>query len=198
MDDLDASVQGKLDADTEFQNSIASLSDEEKDQKISEKRSEVTKLLWKETQENLKKQAEIAENQRKRAEKAEKERKSGKSGDEPNDAPKSELSIADLYAFTNAKVHEEDVPEVLKAAKLLGKEPREALKDPIVQAILERENARRRTADATNTGTARRSNRQMSGDEILSDVKKGGELPDPGSREAEELYWARRGGKPSK
>ncbi len=200
MDDLDTLVQGKLDADTDFQSSLSNLADDEKNTAIEAKRKEILKSEWSTLSDAKKKAEESYQSQKTRAEKAEKAAKGGKKGDDEgnNSSKESELSMADVYAFTNAKVHEDDIAEVVKAAKLLDKEPREALKDPIVQAILEKKSAQRKTADAANTQQTRRANRQMTGNEILGDVRKGGDIPERGSTEAEELFWARRGGKPTK
>lgn len=196
MEDLDALVQGKIDADTEFQSSISTLTDEEKNQKISEKRSEITKVVWKETTEKLTKQQEIAENQRKRAEIAERNRKSGKSGDEPNDSPKeSNLSTQELYALMNAKVHLDDVEWLAKQSKLEGKPISDLLGNDEVQAVLKLRTEKRSTANATNTGKTRIGTTRPDGKTLLNELVKDGKVPAPGSQEAEDLFWARRGGK---
>lgn len=116
----------------------------------------------------------------------------------PKPAPKKEkeadLSTTDLYALMNAKVPQEDVEEVRRAAKALGVTVAEALKDPITTGILERRQTLRKTADATNTGIARPGSKKVTDEQLLSDASKG-ILPEKGSKEAEQLFWAKRGGK---
>ena len=89
-------------------------------------------------------------------------------------------------------VPQEDVDEVIKAAKLLGKTIQEALEDPTVKTILETRGEYRKTAEATNKKTARPSSHSPSSREILEKAEKG-EIPEPGTPEAEKLFLARRG-----
>lgn len=194
MEDLDAVVQGKLDADTEFQASIADLPEDEKTVAVSAKRSELSKAEYaaarKEAAENHKK----FEDQRTRAEKAEQEAKKKKpeGGDH---APKDpELSPKDLYALQKGDVHIDDFDEVVKAAKLLGKSVQEAMKDTTVQAILEKRVEHRKTAEANNHQPARPGQKKISDSDLLAKVSKG-EVPEPGSEDAERLFFLRRGGK---
>ena len=107
---------------------------------------------------------------------------------------KDDLSTTDLYALMNAKVPQEDVEEVVKAAKLLGKSVQEALKDETVKTILERREGYRKTSEATNNGTRRPATKTVTVDEIVTNASKG-IFPEKGSKEAEELFWARRGKK---
>ena len=106
----------------------------------------------------------------------------------------ADLSSKDLYALMQAQVPEDDVDEVQRTAKALGVSVSEALKDPVTKAILERRQALRKTADAANTTTARPSNKKVTPEEILKKAEEG-IIPDKGSTDAEELFWARRGGK---
>lgn len=106
----------------------------------------------------------------------------------------SDLSPIDLYALMEAKVPQEDVQEVVKAAQLLGKSIGDALKDTTVQAILKTRQEHRTSANAANTRTKRPSNSAPTDAEVLADASKG-KVPEKGSQEAEQLFWARRGGK---
>lgn len=107
---------------------------------------------------------------------------------------KKDLSSKDLYALMQASVPEEDVEEVTKAAKVLGVSIAEALKDSVTKTILERRASLRKTAEATNIAPARPTNKKVSGDELLSELAKGN-VPDKGSKDAEEIFWAKRGGR---
>jgi len=106
-----------------------------------------------------------------------------------------DISSTDLYTLVRADVHQDDVSEVVKAAKLLDVTVSEALEDSAVQAILEKRTAHRKAAQATNTKTARKSSHKPSDAEVVEEAKKGN-IPDKGSSEAEQLFWARRGGRP--
>lgn len=184
---LDAAVQAELDGDTEFQTSIAAITDETE---------RATAIEAKKTQVLAKKAPEFfakAEDQRKRAEIAEKKPPKPKDGDEPKE---DVLSTSDLYSLMNAKVAEEDVPEVQKAAKLLGKTIAETLKDDMVIAKLARNAELRASANALNTDPKRPGIKTATDAEILARAKAG-EVFKPGSAEAEQLFWAKRGGSKS-
>ena len=88
------------------------------------------------------------------------------------------LTTMDTIALINAKVTEkEDIDEVLDYAKLKGISVSEALKSTVVKTILSERVEQRRTAEATNTGTARRGSAQLSSEQILANASKG-RLPD--------------------
>lgn len=110
------------------------------------------------------------------------------------DSKVDNLNPLDLYALMEAKVPKEDVEEVIKASKLLGKSISEALQDPIVQGILKSKDEYRKTSEATATQTRRSGAKQVTDDEIIKKASNG-EIPESGSDEAERLFWARRGGK---
>ncbi|MDE2103081.1 MAG: hypothetical protein KGL39_37900 [Patescibacteria group bacterium] len=112
----------------------------------------------------------------------------------PKTSKEADLSPKDVMALMKAEVPEEDIEEVQKASKVLGVSIAEAIKDPVTKAVLERRAALRKTAQATNTSTARPSAKKVSGDELNKGLAKG-EVPDKGSSDAEELFWARRGGR---
>lgn len=107
----------------------------------------------------------------------------------------NDLSSKDLYAMVKADVHEEDFDEVIRAAKTLGKPIADALKDDVVKALLDTRKQHRETAKATNTKAARPSVKSVTDDELTQNLSKA-TVPEPGSKEAEQLFWARRGGKP--
>jgi len=192
--EFDTLIEQKIEEDTEFQDSLVDLEDDDKEQAIKEKREEVIRQEWQNLSETAKKKAELADNYKTRAEKAEAEAKKAKPAEKEikNDNP--DISSKDIYTLIDAKVPREDVEEVVKAAKLLGKTIDEALKDDVVKTILSNRQEFRKTSEATNTTTARPGTKKVSDEEILGKASKG-EFPDKGSEEADRLFWARRGGK---
>lgn len=109
-------------------------------------------------------------------------------------AKEADLSTTDVYALMKADVPEEDIEEVRRVAKALGVNVAEAIKDPVTKGILERRLALRTTANATNTRTARPGTKKVTDEQVLEDLKAG-TIPEKGSKEAEQLFWAKRGGK---
>ena len=115
-------------------------------------------------------------------------------------APKKETTDTDLtpkdtLAFIGAGVtEEEDIEEVLKLAKGFGMTVSEALKDETVKHRLNVLKDQRKTAEASNTRSARVGAKQVDSKQLMDKLSKG-EAPTPGSKEAEDLFWARRGGK---
>jgi len=108
-----------------------------------------------------------------------------------------ELTPKDTLAFIGASVtEEEDIEEVLKLAKGFGLTVSEALKDETVKHRLNVLKEQRKTAEAANTRSARQGAKQVDGKQLMDKLSKG-EAPKPGSNEAEELFWARRGGRRS-
>jgi len=172
--DLDASIQKKLEADTEFQASIAELPDEEKEQAINAKKPEIIRAIAEEERQARLKAEEIANNQKIRAEKAEEEAKKAK----PVEPPKSEITLADLAVITNSKLHEDDIERVQKFAKDEGISLKEALKNEELQAILRIREEKRQVAQASNTGGSRRVAAQDSGKDILDKFERTGNLPE--------------------
>ena len=195
---LDALIQAKIDEDKDFQASLADLSDDEKSEKLNEKRSEILEneySSWKDTSTKHSKSEELAKNYKTRAEKAETELKKFKPPDDDKSSKKDDdaLSYRDHYALTDAKVHVDDVDWVVKQAKLAGKSVAVTLKDEEVQTILKIREEKRKTADAANTKPAR-PGAKKSGAQLARQLSEG-KAPDPGSDEAEALFWERRGGK---
>lgn len=192
-------VQEKLDSDIEFQDSIASLSEDEQEAKIAEKRAELSEAMFAETHGLATKHGDLAKNYKTRAEKAEAELKGkkpepgdGGEGGTPAESANADLSSTDLLAIIRADVHDDDVEKVKNAAKLLGKTIPEALKDEMVQGILKTRAEHRASANAMGTGAKRRPAAPPSDADVLEKAKAG-EIPAPGTPEAEALYRARRG-----
>jgi hypothetical protein len=112
-----------------------------------------------------------------RAEKAEKKAK------EPKVEPKVEptnpgISSKDTIALINAKVHEDDVDEVIEYSKFKKISIAEALKSGVIKASLSEKEELRNTANATNTGKTRSGSSKVSGENLLDKARKTGEVPD--------------------
>lgn len=106
-----------------------------------------------------------------------------------------ELTPKDTLSFMGAGItEEEDIEEVLKLAKGFGLSVSEALKDETVKHRLNVLKEQRKTAEASNTRSARSGAKQVDGKQLMDKLSKG-EAPNPGSTDAEELFWARRGGR---
>lgn len=155
--DLDALIQGKIDADNDFQASLDSLSDDEKEQTISQKRAELIKQEYSSVADKAKKNEELANNYKIRAEKAEKGTPIKPNENPPPKKEDGDLSPKDLYALMESKVPQADIDEVIKASKLLGKSVAETLQDGFVKARLKDLNEQRDTANATNTTGSKRT-----------------------------------------
>ncbi len=181
---LDTLIQGKLDADTDFQATLTDLSDEDKDVAINTKKSELIEAevkTLKEKADKATKSEELANNYKIRSEKAEAENKKLKGdGGAPTTPPeekKDDLNSKDLYALMENKVSQEDVDEVIKASKILNKSIQEVLKDDVMKGILARRVEERKVADATNTGGTKRVSTKITGESLAKDAIKG-EMPD--------------------
>lgn len=190
---LDALVQEKLDADTDFLAEIEDLEDDEREKALEDKRKEILEAEFASLSDTAKKNGELAQNYKTRAEKAEKNKPEVAATEEQIQKTDSDLSTKDIYALTQAQVHIDDVDEVVKAAKLLSLSVQEALKDPVVKSILDRNTEVRKTANATNHGrNPRGGTKKIDQNEILREASKGN-IPEPGTPEAEALFRARRG-----
>ena len=95
-----------------------------------------------------------------------------------NAQPKDELAPKDLYALMTNQVPQEDVDEVVRAAKALNIPVPEALKSNIVKGILSERAEERRTSQATQTRGGARGSAKVSGADLLSKAERTGELPD--------------------
>ena len=104
----------------------------------------------------------------------------------------SSLSPADIIALTKADIDTDDIQEVIDYAKYRKVSIKEAINDPILASILEKKNEKRQSAKAMNTRSGRGKVQKLTPEQVLEKAKRG-ELPEPGSEEAELLFKARRG-----
>ena len=151
--------------------------------------------------ETTEEKVEYTENEKQlyaRLKKAENELKTLKVSKKPETKKKesqdADITTRDMYVLIKADVPEEDFDEVVRISKVLGKSIPETLKDPVCIGVLQRNTEYRATAKAMNAGKAKAGQKEVSSSEILSNASKG-VVPAKGSKEAEELYWARRGGR---
>lgn len=131
-------------------------------------------------------------------------KKLGISEEKPKEAVKSAqkaeegLSQKDVIAISTAsargEIHEDDVEEIVEYARFKKISVNEAIKSDVMKATIERNKEFRASAEATNTKKARAGTKSVTGDQLNRNLSKG-EIPEKGSKEAEELFWARRGGK---
>lgn len=184
--EIDASIQSKLDTDTDFLSSIASLSDEEKTQKMEEKKSELRETELAEMKgkaDRTTKAEEVANNQKIRAEKAEAAAKSNSS------ASQGDLSQTDLLYIAKANIPEEDLAEVIEYSKLKKISVKDA--QAFLQPVLDVNAEKRRTAAATHTGGGGRGSSKETGADLLAKAKSTGEVPDT-DEGMNELFKARQ------
>lgn len=174
--ELDASITSRIEADTDFQATLEGLSDEDRNQSISDRKSEeLNKELssLKEGSEKAKKAQELADNYKIRAERAEKDLKA-----KGEKVEGQSLTTKDALALVNAKVSDEDYDEVIRVSKILDKTIGETLKDKTMQSILSERVEERRTAELAQTGKNRRGESKTTGEDILAKAEKTGEVPD--------------------
>lgn len=163
--DIDSVVNEKLDADTDFQNSIANLSDEEKTSAIETKKKEILGAEFKSLKEKADQTDDYKgkfEDQQKRAKKAEEIAKEKEGG----------LSPKDVLVLSQAQIHADDIDEVLEFAKFKKLPVGEALKNPTLMTILAESKSQRETALATTT-KGKPSSGEKGGDAILNDAGQG-------------------------
>lgn len=126
--------------------------------------------------ERLAQAQEYGRNQKIRAEKAEKQSK-GQVQEEAT-TTSHDLSSKDTIALINAKVHEDDVDEVVEYASFKKISLAEALKSSVVKTLLAERVEQRSTADATSTGKTRSGQAKVTGESLLQKAKKTGEVPE--------------------
>lgn len=112
-----------------------------------------------------------------------------------SDASKDDLSQKDVLVLAKADLHEDDLEEVIEFAKFKKMTIAEALKNSTLKSILSEKAEFRKSAEAANSGASRRTTTKLTPQQIVSEASKGN-VPEKGSREAEELFWAKRGGRP--
>jgi hypothetical protein len=180
--DLNALIQEKIDADADFQVSLADLSDVEKEQAVQAKKAEVLEQEVKSLRDKAEKATkaeELANNYKIRAEKAEQELKKSKPADgNPEPKKDGDLTSRDILALSKADIHEDDIEDVLDFVKYQRvKNPNysiaEALKSSIVKATLAEKKEFRATQAAANAGAGRRGSFQKSDDTLLNDFSAG-------------------------
>lgn len=136
------------------------------------------------------KEKAVAANQKIRAEKAERIAKQKPSNTSTQAEPTLDnATLARIYS-----IPEEDFDEVLEMSQFKKLSIAETLKLGSVKAILAEKAEFRKTAEATNTGPARKGAQAVSDDTLVANLSKG-VIPEAGSAEAERLFWAKRGGK---
>lgn len=109
---------------------------------------------------------------------------------------KNQLSSIDTIAIMRANVHTDDIDEVVEYAKFKGISIPEALKSPVVRGLLSEKEEFRKSEEVANTSSSRRVVNKVTPDALLKNLSKG-EVPEEGSKDAEEIFWARRGGRKS-
>lgn len=144
----------------------------------------------------LKKRINTLEKQKEHWRKKAELKQSAKDEKPQSDTPKNDLSQKDIITLAKADIHEDDLEEVIEYARFKRISVAEALKSDVVQATLERKSEYRKSAQAANTNKARTGAKAPDGQDLQRKLQKG-EVPERGSREAEELFWARRGGRRS-
>lgn len=198
-------VQAELDGDQDFQSSLADLGEDEKAEAISKKREELSEAKFSSLRSEKEKADELAGNYKTRAEKAEgrfskKDGSEGENGD-GGKAPKkpseegTQLSQKDWLLLAKADVNEEDIDDVVEFAQFKKLSIADALKSSVLKSILADKAEVRKTAEATAKSSARPSGHKPTDDQILQAAREG-KIPEPGTPEAEQLFYARRGGRP--
>ena len=88
------------------------------------------------------------------------------------------LTPMDAILLGKANITEaDDIEEVVKYANYIGKPVKDVLKDKTMQTILHTRQEERATAEATNTGNARRGSSKVSDEQIMANASEG-KLPD--------------------
>ncbi len=165
MDEIESAVQGKIEADTDFQATLATLSEEEKTAQIATKKSE---LISQEIKNLREKAAETDKHKaaedslRVRAEKAEKQ---AKKQDENG------LSNKDVIYLAKADIHPEDMDFVTEEARLRGISVQDAHK--LINPILKVRSEERATAEATAVGNRNRAGTQTKETDLLAQAAQG-------------------------
>lgn len=133
----------------------------------------------------LEKLQELAKNYKIRAEKAEATLKEIHKEISPQD-----LSVKDLTALVKNNVSEDDYDDIFDYARLKKISVAEALKSPVVRAILSEKEEMRRTATATATGNKIQGVSAPSTEELLQKAQSTGEIPES-DEDIEKLITAR-------
>lgn len=120
-----------------------------------------------ELKKRLAKAEELRDNYKIRAEKAEKKK--------PTETQKESTSSSteDIFALMKANISEEDISDVKEYAQFKGISIAEALKTSAVRSILAEKEEQRTVAQATNTGSSKRSSGKLSDDALIANAQKG-------------------------
>lgn len=167
---LEALIQQKLDSDTEFQASLESLEEVEREEAIIAKRNELINLEFNSALEKAKKAEEIAKNQEIRAKKAE---AAAKKPTEISTPKKEEVSRKEQILESRAlnSLHEDDIDEVIAIAEAKGMTYSQAVKDPYIKSFLKVREEERKTAEAAQSkGTNFRSNSKEAKTDVIKRV----------------------------
>lgn len=105
--------------------------------------------------------------------------------------PSDELSNEDLLTVIEAKIHRDDLSEIRAYARNNKITIAQTLEKPFIKSFIATQEEFRKSAQATNTGTRRASAPKTSPETLKSDLSKG-KIPEPNSKESEELFFARR------
>lgn len=89
----------------------------------------------------------------------------------------NDITTVDMYSLLEAKVPQEDISEIKEFATLKRVSISEALKSPVVKALLQEKAEQRNVANATYTGNARRTIQTVSEEVLMANASKG-KLPD--------------------
>lgn len=167
--------QENTDIEEIFNNTHAESQSDTERQNLEEDNSEDTedyKTKYEEAIAKANKLEEIARNQKIRAEKAEREAKSP-STQRAETSKNASLSPEDLVSIVKAGIEPEDLHDVTDYAKFKGISVAEALKSSIVKATLAEKSEFRKTAEASNTGFARRGSAKISDSALIENARKG-------------------------
>ena len=89
------------------------------------------------------------------------------------------LTPKDLYALMEAKVPQDDIEVVSEYAAFKKTSVAEALKSSVIKSELADRAEQRQTAEATNTGTARRGSAKPTPEQVMANVSEGKLPEDP-------------------
>jgi len=127
---------------------------------------------------DLKKKADASSQNFERLKKAEEELKKLKSAPKPEVLLQDGISNMDVLAIARANVHDDDVDTVLEFSKFKKIPVADALKDPLLNNMLNGKAEERKTASATIVRGGPRGASKASGEDLLRKAELTGEVPD--------------------
>lgn len=128
--------------------------------------------------EQLVKKEKAFNDQKIRAEKAERLLKSQPKVELSQQPEAKDLTSKDTIALINARVHEDDIDDIVEYAKFKKVSVSEALKSGVIKSTLAEKQEQRNTANATNTGKTRSGNAKLSGESLLDKAMSTGDVPE--------------------